>query len=775
MREKGHKPSEDAIFRTTQDYGNYYYRRTTLKSLEKYNDSTLYGISDEVEKQLTKAEIARLVHEATSEQIDLLDCHGPFAADLDLAYEEVSHVVDQISAAISIVTVDNATISFQHYTIGIEQVNRSFRGALGSLKERFSTDATRVQGSAPQRLQPEERNEEAYHLLVNYITASLARLFSRTASGPHWDEQVYASLATYAVKLKVLTANLDVNADRCINSAEDTLEEVSKTSNNRETLVIKLRPRPDDKAKDIDPFDTETSASTAYHGDKTIMMRNLTSIIYYVLEEMLSESNRKHAERCFQIHATIHKASAGSMPTAFYCDRAGEIAVSSHRFHVKIASAAQSLAMERAQDVHRRTQIKVNQPPDPNRSKSSGSTTIACAMVHAGETVPDWSGMIETTSIGDVLSILIPLALSSPRVAEDLHLVLNFAVCGEKEDEPTRQFQPPPRDLRSSLTITTADWRHQESDPTNTRLHHQLSLSQREPMHLGVRAGTGTLAEHTAKRADGERQHHANSQLEQYRQSEEQMQKWLIDEEKITIKCRVYVYCCITLAALIVCGGITAPFLVGEHLKGVDPFQITLFSWILAGFVLLLAKGRYVNDWPWHEFLHGLVVCRSVKEVCDATRFDPQTVLMYLLLKEPKNILVARGPYNGMFARKAGKQEPEDSSDGDPLAAAGGPGFSIDVPVHIATMTGSGFVVLKVLDYSGDHIVCLDARTDLTECYVQRVRDYIYWSNTEDDEGQECVRDSTVDDSTAAVKRLRQGKLRISRILGVYSESCLFG
>ncbi|KLU85047.1 hypothetical protein MAPG_04079 [Magnaporthiopsis poae ATCC 64411] len=37
-------------------------------------------------------------------------------------------------------------------------------------------------------------------------------------------------------------------------------------------------------------------------------------------------------------------------------------------------------------------------------------------------------------------------------------------------------------------------------------------------------------------------------------------------------------------------------------------------------------------------------------------------------------------------------------------------GFIIDVPTHLSTMVASGLLVFKVLNESGEHLVCLDTR-----------------------------------------------------------------
>lgn len=66
---------------------------------------------------------------------------------------------------------------------------------------------------------------------------------------------------------------------------------------------------------------------------------------------------------------------------------------------------------------------------------------------------------------------------------------------------------------------------------------------------------------------------------------------------------------------------------------------------------------------------------------------------MYLLLNEWYTLLRTEGPFNGMFTRRVSE----------------GSGFIINKPIHNSIMAASGFLMLKVLNVSGEHILLLDA------------------------------------------------------------------
>jgi hypothetical protein len=91
--------------------------------------------------------------------------------------------------------------------------------------------------------------------------------------------------------------------------------------------------------------------------------------------------------------------------------------------------------------------------------------------------------------------------------------------------------------------------------------------------------------------------------------------EWDIEENSVRVKYAQYVYTVLTVCGILVAGGLTAGFTVGQRLRGVDPLGIATFSWIFAGFIILIAKSIRMNGWPWRDFLLGRVTCRSLSEL----------------------------------------------------------------------------------------------------------------------------------------------------------------
>ncbi|KAK2753629.1 hypothetical protein CKAH01_17549 [Colletotrichum kahawae] len=166
----------------------------------------------------------------------------------------------------------------------------------------------------------------------------------------------------------------------------------------------------------------------------------------------------------------------------------------------------------------------------------------------------------------------------------------------------------------------------------------------------------------------------------------------MMEEKVIMVKRRRFVATTMSGCGILVVGGVVAAFLIGERIAGVDPFNIATFAWVLAGFVILIAKSLFVREWPWRDFLRGRVPCRSVSELHTVTGVDEQDIMEYLLSKESYTILITKGPYNRIFSRR--------SDDG----------FSIDVEMELRTLVSGGIVVVQVASHMGPALVCLDIR-----------------------------------------------------------------
>jgi hypothetical protein len=187
--------------------------------------------------------------------------------------------------------------------------------------------------------------------------------------------------------------------------------------------------------------------------------------------------------------------------------------------------------------------------------------------------------------------------------------------------------------------------------------------------------------------------------LNDYKRGKSEQESWAICENSVRVKTTKYSTIVLTVAIVIILGSLCVPFLVGEKINGVDPFQFVTFAWLLAGAFLIGAKSRYVEEWQWHDFLRGQITCRSVSELAHASQLKEQTILLYLLQNEFKKPLTFRGAFIGPFGQSRRSESGNDA-------------FNVDVALDHATALAAGFIVLKVWNRDGSHLLFHDTRDD---------------------------------------------------------------
>lgn len=252
--------------------------------------------------------------------------------------------------------------------------------------------------------------------------------------------------------------------------------------------------------------------------------------------------------------------------------------------------------------------------------------------------------------------------------------------------------------------------------------------------------------------------------LELYQESSHKMRTWVFTATSVTVRCRGYILGVLSLCLAIVLGGLAVPFTVTDRIAGVDPFNITMFVWLIVGTILVAAKGRYVKEWPWNDFIHGRVVCTSVSDLAEVSGIDKQLVLLKLLNDEQAIKLITDGPYNGMFSQKA---------------EVGSRAFSIDEPVKLSTMITAGFIILKVLSEHGEHLVCLDSRRNSSIGYASSTSEGLRYLSCRNlinpDDGHNITTVSKNIEGMKEILYLKREKLGWKRVLGLYIAKVAFG
>ncbi|KAI1741350.1 hypothetical protein F4680DRAFT_416540 [Xylaria scruposa] len=296
---------------------------------------------------------------------------------------------------------------------------------------------------------------------------------------------------------------------------------------------------------------------------------------------------------------------------------------------------------------------------------------------------------LELHTMGEIVSVMAPLFLTSPYIAHQSKMFFDMFYLTADLAEEVRPYPEAPYNLFIRLYTSTF------KAPSAGNV-----LQLANAIHKGLFSRDFLLKPHASR---GGIMPAINGLLPQKKTDPSQrllrlmdeMSSWVYVETAVIIRCRFYVLMTMALAAVLVGGGLTIGLTLETRLKGVDPFNITVYAWALAAFLALVSKNIKVHDWAWVDFLHGRVVCRSVSELSSMTGYSDQLILAKLIHDERNSILITQGPYNSVFERRAEKN---------------GAGFSIDLPVKTRTLLLSGLTMLKVQTPLGHGLVCLDAR-----------------------------------------------------------------
>ncbi|KAI0529790.1 hypothetical protein GGR58DRAFT_495647 [Xylaria digitata] len=351
-----------------------------------------------------------------------------------------------------------------------------------------------------------------------------------------------------------------------------------------------------------------------------------------------------------------------------------------------------------------------------------------------------------------VITVVIPLLVTDPRAANYIQDLIDTAIYVEFSEE--RLVNPvKPRSYGKYtvfFSLSTADYRRTQE---NRRLEDAKSLSSAlvrcNNLYLGTALGQIPLGvssnENTAELLQRRR-----VQLDNIAQT---MERWVFEEKGVMVQCRTYVLSWMFACLVLVVGGLALGGSLGQRISGVDPFNITTYSWILAAFFLLVAKSIRVKTWSWNDFLHGRVLCKSVSELSSATRIDEQFIFVKLLQDEKESFPQTRGPYNVVFYRKSPDR------------------FSIDRPLNIWTMLMSGLIMVETESIRGRSLVCLDLRMGTQFQVINRLGDY----KAAQEEG--CIHSTRVlddknqnNDVGATRIRLAEGKVEWLRTVGLYAN-----
>jgi hypothetical protein len=348
--------------------------------------------------------------------------------------------------------------------------------------------------------------------------------------------------------------------------------------------------------------------------------------------------------------------------------------------------------------------------PDPEPEPKYGETQPQPTGAAFSQPIPEENSTDETLvldTMEEVVTIMVPLQLTCPFILSDIPTLVQLVSLSHDLRNNAKPALPPYSGrFRASFCLSTDDYAStdavQDPDVRSLSRGHMTRDKLLSAERLGeIPDKTIDLSQTPSRVHD---RHYMSARLAE---ANSVMDRWVFDEKAVIVNCKPYVWTVILAATVLVVGGLVIGFTVKSRITAVDPFNITTYAWVLAAFVILVCKSVRVETWPWRDFLHCRVVCRSVSELQSVTGIPGEVIIAKLLDKEDNSMLATRGPYNSVFQRRA-----DD-------------GFSIDSPLSLWTMLLSGLILVKVSTEQGPALVCLDVRkgtkySTVTHAFLQR-------------------------------------------------------
>ncbi|KAJ4002776.1 hypothetical protein NW752_009430 [Fusarium irregulare] len=670
----------------------------------RFGDLSRYAISNEDEDRLWEIEAARLIDglRATQETFNPGQ-RSALPATIDSSgFACLERLSDQMLCALSICGLDDNAVLEAHRSTGSSPngsiVGRSFKKLETRLGSRPETHRVNQARRAPLSREPakliwsggvpqkaplpmaalDDADAMTYYHLVDYITVTLARLLSTgfTRHQIYWLGIIVNVLAKFSTKLKVLSHDLRTFAVEVVQMYDNLrmchdLHKFSAADNQSDISLDMEMVRTDKVTGSSDSYLAD------YISDMGVVSNWLFRLAWHILTDLNTRNTRGRGTDEFEISATVFSAGSRGLSTLAYQNRPG---------HISGSSSSVAVGM-----YHRAFEIMTNTAMSIRKSPAQGAQMVRLSQsklsIGAGKSFPDQTFTVR--SMADLISIMVVFSCMDPTVTEGIVTVCNtirastvlptvystvqdYASFASLCNIPLGANRPALRDSRplsESFILHSgnrmfSDLRDRENTPWSWSFN---AISQKE-LHTSE-----TMRRRISASARG----------------------WAVEEQAISVSCLKYTISVMTGCAILVLGGLMAGFFVGSRIDGVDPFNLTMFAWIIAAFIIVVCKSLRVAEWTWRDFLKGRVTCRSVRELASVTNLDEQGIIMHLLSSENELPLKLRGPYNSVFAN--------DDSEG----------FSVDIKPKMGTLFVSGLIILEVLTEGGSALVCLDLRSQV--------------------------------------------------------------
>ncbi|KAJ4375368.1 hypothetical protein N0V83_002454 [Neocucurbitaria cava] len=454
--------SEEKVFEEATLHNNFVYLdKSRLSGLPRFDSLSVYDVKDEDYEKLLRLEIKNLINTAELEAPYLFNSAGRLGLCNTASYEELSLLARRISLDCSVIALDNATMVIDNRPKAtlVSLAVSSMKQPCGMLRHEYVT-GEKYNSSKPQSPDDSEASRKLYFAFVDFVIGSVARLLIRTASSAYWSSQTLGPLAQMAVKLKFLSKDSREYAHRAITRVEETMRSFQQSDEHRTTIVIQEHV----EGKGIEEKHLQMSDDLALDEIYFIEGFIKRGCLHGLFQSAICSLQQNPIRRCisgdFHQHAVAYETGFDRSLVIVSEDREGYVTTTSAAALTRTCCRALTL-------VKKNIEMLPGRERPPSSSAHTGTGTEFCnitwdwAVKHADNTKPTanstkCSRKFETKKLDSIISVMIPLALSTPYVASTIEELVQYTMAHStrKTEEPVRRFKHSP--IEASFSIQTS-------------------------------------------------------------------------------------------------------------------------------------------------------------------------------------------------------------------------------------------------------------------------------------------------------------------------------
>lgn len=672
-----------------------------------FGDMTRYGVTEEKQLELFSAEVRRLVKIVNSaEPISLEGEDDWFGHTDEDGYGRLNKLSRQLVLAISICLHD-VQLQILKHNAHETQLDAFIKSREILLRE-FGPDAPKDPAETWSQMRLEHVNDKALHCLINYLTGTVIQVLLRTMHGKMWDDNCIIGIAKCAAKIKVVAMDLPYAAEICLSGKREWLRNMERLISQEPNPATNEEKKSEGKTaaeKEVAAMGRVVSVrATRYFKVMHAFGHGLLVILYEVVVALGTDREAALPPHVFESCSIVYDTGFRGRRSRLCQEGNGAIGSSGSREDVHCSSFTFDVCLRAFENLKQRQDRCLKTA----RGAAAKSTTLVywkrTELRSEADDLADemdifkgdpQEGQLEISLMRDAITALIPFYMVCGGFPSALAWVSRLAMsASDYGDAIAMCFE---NRFLASFLIRTSEYeafkkKTQGDDPNVTSVSTCPLAEERALAH-------GPMSSTAQSRAmmDGDRR--LRQQLLQKNKLNnaglEKMERWIIDNDSIIIEYRKYCWGTLASCAVLIVGGLAIGFSVNERIQGVDPFNISVFCWALAGFIVIFMKSIRVENWPWRDFFRGRVVCRSVSEVLAVSRMEEQLFLTILLRLEPTNVMNKKGPFCAVFMRT------------NPNL----PAFHIDVPFKTESLIAAGLFFIKVESIDGPALAIIRATT----------------------------------------------------------------